>query len=102
MVTNIDLQVWLEKDAAMHPPMVVPYVRSSESGRIDYTLEAISSGRNGTSQVTQSGSVAAHADQATALSRFSISTFPDQRCQIKLTLTPEGAASRKYRFDCPR
>lgn len=102
MVTSVDLQAWLETNAATHPPMVTPYVRSAESQRIHYTLEAIKSGRGGTSRITQSGNVAAQAGQPTALSEFSISTDRNDKCKIELTLTPEGAAPSHYSFDCPR
>jgi hypothetical protein len=102
MVADINLQAWMETNAAMHPPMVTPYLRSAESQHIHYKLQVIKMGRGGTSNVGQSGSVSAQAGAPTALSQFSISVGPQDKCRIELTLTPDGAASIRYHFDCPR
>ena len=102
MAVDVNLQVWLETNAATHPPMVIPYVQSAESQRLSYKLEAIKKGRGGTSQVGQSGSVMAQAGKPTALSQFSISVDQGDKCQIELTLTTDNAVSSSYHFDCPR
>lgn len=101
-MVDINLQAWLETNAATQPPMVTPYVRSTESQSIRYKLKVIKTGRSGTTQVGQNGSVMAQAGRPTALSQLSISVGHGDKCQIELVLIPDAAASSRYDFDCPR
>lgn len=102
MAADINLQVWLETDAAAHPPIVTPYVQSAVSQRIQYQLQMTMQGRSGSSRVGQGGSVLAPAGQATALSQLSISVGQGIACQIELTLSSDSMDSSSYHFDCPR
>ncbi|TAL77375.1 MAG: hypothetical protein EPN76_08535 [Burkholderiaceae bacterium] len=102
MVADVPLQVWLETNANAHPSIVVPYVQSTEEKQIHYELRATNKGHAGTSEVSQSGTISIPAKTPTALSKMSLSTTQDSRCQIDLTLTESGMPANTYHFDCPR
>lgn len=102
MAADLNLQVWLEKVPNTHPAVVVPYVKSTEEGTVQYQLNAIRQGQGGSSRVGQSGEVHVPANQAVALSSFSLSVGQDDQCRIELTLVSNGAPAGNYRFDCPR
>lgn len=102
MAADIDLQAWLEKDSISHPPIVTPYVQSTESRRFDYKVIVISQGRGARAQLSQNGSVLAQAGQATALPPFSISVDSNEKCRVELVLITEHDAAKNYYFDCPQ
>ncbi len=102
MVADFNLQVWLETVPDTHPSVVIPYVKSDKSGKLEYALQAKKEGRGGSSQVSQSGGVQVVANQGTALSRFSISVSNEDKCQIELKFAENGKPVGTYNFDCPR
>ncbi|HET8704325.1 curli-like amyloid fiber formation chaperone CsgH [Castellaniella sp.] len=102
MAADLNLQVWLDSGTGAQAGTVVPYVQSPEDRAIDYRLQAIKQGPSGTSQITQSGSVALQANQPTALTRFSMSLGTHDQCQIELLIFSQGVQAGTYRFTCPR
>ncbi|MEO6960189.1 MAG: curli-like amyloid fiber formation chaperone CsgH [Burkholderiaceae bacterium] len=102
MIADANFHVWLETNTNTKPSIVIPYVQSSEDKRIHYRLRATKSGRSGTSDVSQSGTVNIQAKRPTALSKMSISANKSDTCQIELTLAESGATVGSYHFDCPR
>lgn len=102
MAADVNLQVWLETVPNTHPSVVVPYVRSTGNGDLHYKLQAVKQGLGGSSTVGQSGNVALHANQPTALSRFSLSVGKNDQCRIELTLVENNRPAGTYHFECPR
>lgn len=102
MIADANLHVWLETNTNARPSIVTPYVESSEDKRIHYRLRATKSGRSGTSEVSQSGTVNVQAKKPTPLSEMSISAGKSDTCRIELTLAEGGAPLGAYNFDCPR
>lgn len=102
MAADVNLRVWLETVPDTHPSVVIPYVQSTESGQLQYQLRAIKQGRGGSSRIGQSGGVHVHANQPTALSRFSLSLGEHDQCRIELILVENGHPAGTYHFDCPR
>jgi hypothetical protein len=102
MIADANFHVWLEVNTTTRPSIVVPYVQSNQDKRIHYRLSATKSGRSGTSDVSQSGTVNVQAKRPTALSEMSISASKSDTCQIDLTLAERGVTLGSYHFDCPR
>lgn len=102
MIADVNLHVWLDTNAGAQPSIVIPYVESSENKRIHYRLRATKSGRSGTSEINQSGTVNVQAKKPTPLSEMSISANESDTCRIELNLTEDGAPLGSYHFDCPR
>lgn len=102
LAADVNLQVWLETVPDTHPSVVIPYVQSSSSGNLDYSLTATKKGPGNSSKVAQSGGIRVVANQPTALSHFSLSVSKEDQCQIELVLIQNGTPAGTYRFDCPR
>ncbi|HEU0231528.1 MAG TPA: curli-like amyloid fiber formation chaperone CsgH [Burkholderiaceae bacterium] len=102
MAADINLQVWLETVPNTHPSVIIPYVRSKESGNLHYTLRAVKQGLGGSSRIAQSGGIQVLANQPVALSRFSLSVGKNDQCRIELILVENGNPAGTYHFDCPR
>jgi curli production protein len=102
MAADANLQVWLETVPNTRPSVIIPYVRSKESGNLHYTLNAVKQGLGGSSRIGQSGGVRIQANQPTALSRFSLNVGKHDQCRIELILVENGNPAGTYHFDCPR
>ncbi|GAB2906564.1 hypothetical protein LSG25_01745 [Paralcaligenes sp. KSB-10] len=102
MIADANLHVWLEANTNARPGIVTPYVESSESARIHYSLSAIKDGRSGSSRISQSGTVTVPAKKPTALSQLSLGAGKHDACRIELILTKGGMPAGTYHFDCPR
>lgn len=101
MAADVNLQVWLETVPDTHPSVIIPYVQAPTNGTLQYQLNTIKQGRSGSSRISQSGGVQIHANEPTALSRFSISVGKDDQCRIELILIANGDPAGTYNFDCP-
>lgn len=101
MAADVNLQVWLETVPNTHPSVIIPYVQGPKSGTVQYQLNTIKQGHGGISRISQSGDAQMHANQPTALSRFSISVGKEDQCRIELILVANGDPAGTYRFDCP-
>lgn len=101
MAVDVNLHAWLETVPDTHPSVMIPYVQGTQSGTVQYQLNTIKQGQGGTSRISQSGNVQVHANQPTALSRFSISVGKNDQCHIELILVANGNPAGTYQFDCP-
>lgn len=101
-VANINLQAWLDTVAGTHPSVVIPYVKSSADGNVQYAITVQKKGPSGSSNIDQSGEVAVYAGQPAALSRFSVNVGPSDTCNIRLTLSANRQPANTYDFGCPR
>lgn len=99
---NISVEAWLDTVAGTHPSVVIPYVKSSADGNVQYALTVKKSGPSGVSNIDQSGNVPVQAGKPAALSRFSVSMGPTDACNIKLTVSANQQAVNTYHFECPR
>ena len=102
MAMAADLQVWLDTASNTRPAVIIPYVRSPESGTLHYQLSAVRQGQSGSSTIQQSGTVPLQADKPTALTRFSLSVGAQDQCKIELILFANGQPAGTYQFTCPR
>jgi curli production protein len=102
MTADVNLQAWIETAPDTSPAMVTPFVRSPADGMLHYQIKVVKRGPAGSSSIGQSGDVAVHADQPTALSRFSLSVGAHDECTIELILVTGSRTSHTYHFDCPR
>lgn len=99
MNADVDLQAWLETQAATHPEVIIPYVQSSRATELRYLLRTTVSHQGGNSRISQGGVLSVPAQTAVALPRLAVSR-PDGECHIELVLTAPTGTETRYQFDC--
>lgn len=101
MVTDADINVWLDMVERVNPPVVVPFVQSSEGGSVNYRVRVIKQGQTGRSVIGQSGAVSLQPSVPAALSRISLNSQGGSRCDIEIILTRNDMKTLHYHFECP-
>ncbi len=102
MVSDADIQAWLDTTAHTTPSIITPYVQTTVDKTLHYRVHAVRQGQGGKSEIRQGGTVKAMAKQPAALGQMSFSVDQDDLCTITLTLTEAGTQVGEYHFDCPR
>jgi Thin aggregative fimbriae synthesis protein len=100
VIADIHVQVWFEVDTNQGATLVVPYVKSEREARLQYELKMLSSGRMGTSRISQGGVVSVPAQQPKAVSSVQVTPQAGGRCELDLILRERGEQVGEYFFDC--
>lgn len=102
MLTDSDIQVWLDSQPNAGQLVMVPYVKTSRDMHVTYRLKLVQTSVSGNSSVSQGGMLRVSAASAMPLSRVAITPSKEGRCQLEVTLHEGGQVLGNYSFDCPR
>lgn len=100
MMTDTDIQVWLETEARTHPPQVVPYVQSEKTVDIRYTVGVLAQGKSGRTRMSQGGRLTLESGQPKALGKISLTLDSTEECSISIAINQNGAPAHQYDFSC--
>lgn len=101
MAADLNLQVWLETAAHTNPSTIVPYVQSTDSRTLQYSLHTVKSGRQGRTEMRQAGTVTAQANVATPLVHMTLTRSAQDECHIEIVISDGRKLEKTYSFECP-
>jgi hypothetical protein len=100
MISDSDIQLWLETEARTQPAVIVPYVRSESSTELRYSIGLEAQGDAGSSRMSQGGKVRLQGGVAQALGRLQVSLEGVQECTVHIALAQYGQPKSTYDFPC--
>lgn len=101
MISNSDIQVWLDTQAVAGHMQIVPYVASKEERRVNYRINVIRQGGRGNRiQISQSGRTGVQAATPTVLSRLAVGNSPTVQCSVNVILREGVRELGTYHFEC--
>jgi hypothetical protein len=100
MMTDTDIQVWLETDARTQPVLVVPYVQSSRDTELRYIVGITSKSPSGRSNLSQGGQVTLVAGHPGTLGKMSLTVDANTTCSMRIALSQYGQPQKVYDFSC--
>lgn len=101
MMSNSNVQVWLDTQAVAGQMQIVPYVESKEDRRVNYRIDVIRQGERGNRiQISQSGRMGVRAAIPTVLSRLAVGNSPTVRCRVNVILREGVRELGVYHFEC--
>lgn len=98
------LQVWAETQpgGSGSTVVVLQYLKSLQAMQVHYTLEVAKHGIDGSSRISQQGTIHAPANEATLLTRVTLGLRPQDDCRIELVLDDPVTLAQlgRYSFKC--
>jgi hypothetical protein len=103
MMSNSNVQVWLDTQAVAGQMQIVPYVASKEERRVNYRIDVIRQGERGNrTQISQSGRTEVQAATPTVLSRLAVGSSPAVQYSVNVVLRDGARELGSYHFKCAR
>lgn len=100
MMADLPVELWLETERYGNQHVLIPHVRSAETGPLHYQIKLTRESAAGTSRVQQGGEVTLIAGEAFPLARLSSSAGPAATCELSITLDAANHPQKSYSFDC--
>lgn len=103
MMSNSNVQVWLDTQAVAGQMQIVPYVASKEERRVNYRIDVIRQGERGNrTQISQSGRTEVQAATPTVLSRLAVGSSPAVQYSVNVVLRDGARELGSYHFKYAR
>jgi hypothetical protein len=100
MMPISDIQVSFDVHSADGATLVVPYVIAAEDVKLAYDLKVVEIGPFGRLNTSQSGSLAMHAGERSAVATLVMNPQKGDSCNARLTLSQAGGEVRTFTADC--
>lgn len=105
MIADSDFHVWLDRQLELDRAVLTPFVQTRSNADVHYDIKLSQQAGGGNSSIRQNGKVTAGGGQATVLSRLTVSSSKNIRCEMEVKVRVgdgETGETRVYVFDCSR
>lgn len=100
LIADSNPSVWFDANSNQSQVVVVPYVEWAREARLEYQLNVVNTGRTGTSNVSQGGTISVSPGRIQAVSTVQVAPQVGGRCEVDLTLREGDKEIGRYSYDC--